>query len=176
MVTPATALFVAVIAIVGIQRITELRLAKRNEAWARSQGAREFGARHYPLFFMLHGGWGLGWITEAALRGPTLSNHWWAWAAGFAVAEALRYWAIATLGNRWNTRILVIEGLPAIRRGPYRFLAHPNYLAVAIELACIPMIFGAVWTALIASALNAVVLLGVRIPAEARALRESGAG
>jgi len=95
---------------------------------------------------------------------------WWLWLAGFVLAEALRYWAIATLGQRWNTRILVIDGLPAIRSGPYRFVAHPNYLAVALELVCIPMIFDAWITAAIASVLNAALLLGIRIPAEQRAV------
>jgi methyltransferase len=168
-------IFAAVVAIVLIQRILELRLARRNEAWARERGAREIGASHYPLFFLLHGGWGIGWITEALVRGPTLSHPWWAWMAGFVIAELLRYWAIATLGQRWNTRILVIDGLPAIRTGPYRILAHPNYVAVAFELICIPMIFGAWVTAAIASVFNAALLLGIRIPAEQQALREASA-
>lgn len=166
-------IFAGLIGIVLIQRIAELRLARRNEAWARERGAREIGTGHYPLFFVLHGAWGIGWITEALLRGPTLSAYWWAWLAGFVFAAVLRYWAIATLGPRWNTRILVIDGLPAIRTGPYRFIAHPNYLAVAIELVCIPMIFGGWVTAAIASVLNAALLLGVRIPAEQRAVREA---
>lgn len=165
--------FAASIGVVLIQRIFELRLARRNEAWARERGAREFGAGHYPLFFVLHGAWGIGWITEALLRGPALAPYWWAWLAGFVIAELLRYWAIGTLGPRWNTRILVIDGLPPIRSGPYRFLAHPNYVAVAIELACIPMIFGSWVTAVVASVLNAALLLGIRIPAEQQALREA---
>ncbi len=171
--TLAQGLFFGLIAVVLVQRIAELRLARRNEAWARSQAAREFGAGHYPLFFVLHGGWGIGWITEAAIRGPELAASWWGWVVGFVIAEGLRYWAIATLGQRWNTRILVIDGLPAIRTGPYRFLAHPNYLAVAIELICIPMVFGAWITAAVASVLNAALLLGIRIPAEQRAVREA---
>jgi methyltransferase len=176
MVTLPWALLLALIVIVLIQRITELRLARRNEQWAREQGAREVGAGHYPLFFLLHGSWAAGWITEALLRGPALAPHWWAWLIGFVFAEILRYWAIGTLGRRWNTRILVIDGLPPIRTGPYRFIAHPNYLAVAIELACIPMIFGAWMTALVATALNAMLLLGLRIPCEQRAVREAGGG
>lgn len=170
MVTLPWALFMGIVVIVLVQRITELRLARRNEKWAREQGARESGAGHYPLFFVLHGSWGIAWIAEALVRGPALSPYWWAWLTGFVLAEILRYWAIITLGPRWNTRILVIEGLPAIRTGPYRFLAHPNYLAVAIELACIPMIFGAWVTAVVASALNAMLLLGLRIPCEQRAM------
>jgi methyltransferase len=160
---------------VVIQRITELRLARRNEQWAREQGAREVGAEHYPLFFGLHGSWGIGWIVEALIRGPSLHPYWWAWLAGFVSAEILRYWAIVTLGPRWNTRILVIDGLPEIRTGPYRFIAHPNYLAVALELICIPMMFGAWVTAVVATVLNAMLLLGVRIPREQRAVREAAA-
>jgi methyltransferase len=102
-----------------------------------------------------------------------LSTYWWVWLVGFVFAEILRYWAIATLGNRWNTRILVIDGLQPIRTGPYRFIAHPNYLAVALELVCIPMIFGAWVTAVVAGALNAMLLLGLRIPCEQRAVREA---
>ncbi len=168
--TLAQSVFAGLVAVVLIQRVAELRLAKRNESWARAQGARELGAGHYPLFFLLHGAWGIGWISEALLGGPTLAPMWWLWLAGFVLAEALRYWAIATLGQRWNTRILVIDGLPAIRSGPYRFVAHPNYLAVALELVCIPMIFDAWITAAIASVLNAALLLGIRIPAEQRAV------
>ena len=87
-------------------------------------------------------------------------------------AEALRYWAIGSLGRRWNTRILVLPGKPLVAEGPYRFVPHPNYLAVIIELAALPLLFDAWWTAAIVGVLNLVVLLGVRIPAETRALRE----
>ncbi len=163
------------LAVVLVQRSTELRLARRNEAWARSQGAREIGAEHYRLFFLLHGGWLIGWVIESLLRGPMLAEHWWVFFVGFMLAEALRYWAIASLGQRWNTRILVIDGLPPIDRGPYRYFAHPNYVAVALELACIPLMFGAWVTAVIASLLNAMLLLGVRIPAEHRAVRDAAA-
>jgi methyltransferase len=87
---------------------------------------------------------------------------------------ALRYWAIATLGPRWNTRVLVVPGMPAVTSGPYRYLKHPNYLAVIVEILALPLVHGAWITALVASALNAV-LLGIRIPCEEGALREHGA-
>jgi methyltransferase len=171
----ATVVLWALIGVVAVQRVSELRLARRNEAWARAQGAREYGAGHYPAFFLLHGAWLLLWPLEAWRGGPTLAGGWWLWLLLFAAAEALRYWAIGTLGSRWNTRILVIPGLPPISRGPYRWLRHPNYVAVVIELAALPLVFGAWRTALVVGAANLALLLGVRIPAEMRALAAASA-
>lgn len=165
----------AVALVVVVQRLTELRRAKRNEAWAREHGAIEHGVGHYPAFFVLHTGWLVAWVLEAWLRGPEPSPHWPVWAGVFALAQLLRYWAIFTLGPRWNTRILVVPGLAPIRRGPYRALRHPNYVAVALELCAVPMLFGAWVTAATASLLNAALLLGVRIPAEERALASATA-
>jgi methyltransferase len=156
-----------------VQRVSELRLAKRNLAWALEHGGRLIAEPHYWMFFVLHTGWLLAWPLEAWLRGPSLVLLWPAWLGGFVLAEALRYWAIASLGKRWNTKIVVLDGEPLIRRGPYRFIAHPNYLAVALELVCVPMIFDAWLTALICSVLNAALLLGLRIPAEVAAVREA---
>ena len=153
-----------------VQRATELRRSRRNEAWARSQGGIEHGARHYPLFFLLHGGWLIGWAAEAWLRGPSLANGWPAWLGLFLAAQLLRYWAIITLGPRWTTRILVLPDRPPVEDGPYRYLRHPNYVAVTIELLSVPMLLGAWITAIVATGLNALLLLGVRIPAEERAL------
>jgi methyltransferase len=162
-------LFVAI----AVQRVSELRLAKRNLAWALERGGRLISEPHYWMFFVLHTGWLLAWPLEAWLRGPTLEPWWPAWLGGFLLTEALRYWAIASLGKRWNTKIVVLDSEPLIRRGPYRFLAHPNYLAVALELVCVPMIFGAWLTALICTVLNAALLLGLRIPAEVAAVRDA---
>ncbi len=170
----ATVALGTLLAVVVVQRLTELRLAKRNEAWARAQGAVEFGAGHYPLFFVLHTGWLLAWPAEAWLSGPRLAAGWPVFLALFVGAEALRYWAIGSLGQRWNTRILVLPGAPRIRRGPYRFVPHPNYVAVIVELAALPLLFGAWRTAAVVGVLNLVVLLGIRIPAEVRALNDAG--
>ena len=169
----ASSAIAVVLAALVVQRALELRLAKRNEAWARSQGAVEHGASHYPLFFVLHGGWLVGWVAEAIAAGPSLWRGWPLALGAFAAAQALRYWAIASLGRRWNTRILVLAGAPRIRRGPYAFVPHPNYVAVCIELASMPAMFGAWITATIATILNAALLLFVRIPAENAALREA---
>lgn len=156
---------------IALQRLVELRLAQRNRDWARAAGAREFGARHYPLFFALHSSWLVGWVLEAERRGGRLSRAWQVWLSLFVLAQGLRYWCITSLGRFWNTRILVIPGASPVRRGPYRWLKHPNYLAVTIELAGVPLIFGAWITAVAASMLNVALLLRIRIPAEEAALQ-----
>lgn len=155
--------------LIVIQRLAELLLANRNRVWALKQGAREYGARHYPLFILLHTAWLVGWVIEGCLNNSIVSS-WTAWMSLFLLAQVIRYWCIISLGRCWNTRILVIPGSRAVRNGPYRFLKHPNYLAVALELAAVPLIFGAVYTAVIATVANAALLLLVRIPEEERAL------
>jgi len=157
------------LAFVVVQRILELRLAQANLRWAISQGAREYGREHYPLFFLLHLGWMLGWLLEGLAR-QQLSPIWWLWLAVFVLAQGLRYWAIQSLGRYWNTRIIIVPGAKKIAGGPYRYLRHPNYLAVALELLSLPLIFNAWITALAATLLNAWLLLTVRIPAEEKAL------
>lgn len=162
-------------ATVVLQRLSELVIARRNAHWVRRRGAQEFGAAHYPLFFVLHTGWLVAWPLEAWLRGPRLAEGWGVALGVFVAAELLRYWAIGSLGRRWNTRILVLPGEPLVREGPYRLLAHPNYVAVVLEVAAVPLMFGAWWTASVVSLLNLGLLLGVRIPAENRALAHASA-
>lgn len=164
--------FICIITVIIVaQRLVELALARRNRQWVVALGAVEYGARHYPLFFLIHGAWLLGWLTEALTGGPQLSSWWPAWLLLFGAAQALRYWCIHSLGHYWNTRILVVPGATAIRRGPYRYLPHPNYLAVALELAAVPMIFGCWLTAAAATAVNGILLVTVRIPQEEEALK-----
>ena len=165
------ALLLAVFLILVIQRLLELRLARRNRTWAVDHGAVEHGAGHYPLFFLLHSAWFAGWLLEGWLRGGQAAPGWPLWLALFLLAQGLRYHAITTLGRRWNTRILVFPDRPPVAGGLYRWLRHPNYVAVALELLSVPLFFGAWITALVATLLNAVLLLGIRIPAENRALR-----
>lgn len=152
------------------QRVSELYIARRNRIWALAAGAKEFGAGHYPLFFLLHIGWLLGWIWEYRLSEGEVSEFWYLWLSLFVIAQGLRYWCMVSLGRQWNTRILVIPDGTAICKGPYRFLPHPNYLAVAIELISVPLIFSAVITAALATFFNAALLLGIRIPQENSAL------
>lgn len=155
--------------IIVIQRLTELLLANRNQVWMLKQGGSEYGAGHYPLFFLLHTTWLVGWVFEGYLNN-NLGSCWPVWLSLFLLAQVVRYWCIISLGHYWNTRILLIPGEPVVRRGPYRFLKHPNYLAVALELAVVPLIFGAVVAAVVATAANTALLLLVRIPVEEQAL------
>jgi methyltransferase len=166
---PLITLYLALAAI-AVQRLLELRLARRNLAWALAQGGREYGREHYPLFFLLHVGWMLGLLWEGSLRNQ-LSGFWWLWLTIFLLAQGLRYWVITTLGNQWNTRIVVVPGAQRIQTGPFAYLNHPNYLAVGLELLSLPLVFDAWITALVASLLNLLLLLLVRIPAEERALQ-----
>ena len=168
------------LAVVIAQRLLELRHAERNRKLALSRGAKEFGAKHFPLFLVLHTAWILGWLLES-WRGSTNAPLWASpfqvmlsivCLCAFALAQGLRYWAISSLGEAWNTRILVIPDAERVRTGPYKFLTHPNYVAVVMELAAVPLIFGAWKTALLASIANACILLFIRIPAENRALQE----
>jgi len=156
---------------VSIQRLLELALSRRHERLLRACGAIERGRRHYPLLVALHALWLLSTLIEGLLRGPDLPALWPIPAALFILVQPLRYWAILSLGDYWNTRILVVPGAKLVARGPYRYLRHPNYVVVAVEVATFPLIFGAWVTALVFSALNAA-LLFVRIRDENRALAE----
>ena len=167
------ALLVLAVGLVATQRLLELGLSRRNERVLRAQGARERGQRHYPLIVAMHALWLLSTLVEGLLRGPT-SPSWWPVAlALFLLAQLLRYWAILSLGEYWNTRVLVVSGARLVTRGPYRYLRHPNYVAVALEILTFPLIFGAWITALVFSALDAA-LLYVRISKEDRALATVG--
>jgi methyltransferase len=108
------------------------------------------------------------------LRGPQLGTLWPLWLGIFLLAQGGRYWAISSLGGYWNTRILILPGGRRVRSGPYKYFKHPNYMIVTLELLSGPLIFGATGTTVIASIINAALLLGVRIPAEERALEHYG--
>jgi methyltransferase len=161
-------LTIAILIFVTLQRGAELVLARRNTARLRARGAVEVAPGHYPLLIALHAAWLAGlWIAAASglTAGPGL-----ALLAIFVVLQGLRLWVLATLGPRWTTRILVMPGEPLIRRGPYRFLNHPNYAVVIGEIFILPMAFGLVWYAMVFSLLNGL-LLYVRVSTEDRALR-----
>jgi methyltransferase len=156
---------VVVLAMVTLQRLGELVLARRNTRRLLAQGAFEIGAAHYPLIVALHaawlaGLWRLGWDKPIQ----------WPWLAVFLVLQALRVWVLASLGGRWTTRIIILPGAPLVARGPYRFLPHPNYAVVVGEIAALPLAFGLPAYAAAFSLLNAVVLT-IRIRAENAALR-----
>ncbi len=163
--------FILLLGFVVLQRITELLISRRNERWLRAQGAYEVGQRHYPFIVTLHVAFFFSLALEVVLFRMAPAAWWWIPFLLFAAAQTLRYWSIATLGRRWNTRVLILPETEPIRRGPYRYLRHPNYVAVAIELLCLPLIFQAYFTALIFTLLNAI-MMSIRIPAEARALSQ----
>jgi methyltransferase len=164
-------LLVLSIALVATQRLLELVLSRRNERRIRARGAVERGRGHYPLMVALHALWIVSTLVEGILRGPEVPALWPVPLALFLLAQALRYWAVFSLGESWNTRILVVPGAKLVRRGPYKYLDHPNYVVVVVEILAFPLIFGAWVTALVFTALNAA-LLYMRIREEDRALAE----
>jgi len=146
-------LSLTVLGLVTAQRLGELVLARRNTKRLLAQGGEERGAGHYPLMVALHAAWlaGLWWLAWD--RPANL-----AWLGVYAVLEALRAWTLASLGPRWTTRIIVVPGEALVRRGPYRFVSHPNYLVVAGEIAVLPLVFGLGAYALAFTLLNAAML------------------
>jgi len=167
----SVALLVLAVSLVGLQRLLELRLSRKHARILRARGAVERGREHYPLIVALHASWLLSTLIEGLLRGPDLPSYWPIPLSLFLLAQPLRYWAIFSLGENWNTRILVVPGATLVRHGPYSYLNHPNYVVVAVEILTLPLIFGAWITALVFSLLNAA-LLYVRIREENRALVE----
>ncbi|MBI5709118.1 MAG: hypothetical protein HZC42_02280 [Candidatus Eisenbacteria bacterium] len=152
-----------------MQRLAELRLSARHERTLRARGAVEHGRAHFPLLVGLHALFPLALAGEVTLLGARHGALWPLWLGLFAAAQALRYSAIRALGTRWSVRVWALPAEPPLARGPYRFLRHPNYLAVVVEFAAAPLMFGAWRTALAFSAFNALAL-AVRIPVEERAL------
>ena len=135
------------------------------------KGAVERGAGHYPVMVGIHALWLVSTLVEGLLRGPEIPWWWPAPLAAFLLVQPLRYWAILSLGESWNVRVLVVPGRRLVRSGPYRYFTHPNYVVVVVEVLALPLIFGAWVTALVFSVLNAAFLF-VRIREEERALEE----
>jgi methyltransferase len=169
--------FTAFVLLTGIERVVELVISKRNAAWAFAQGGVESGRGHFPAMVALHTGLLVGALAEVWLLGrPFIPALGWPMLAIALLCQAGRYWVIASLGRQWNTRVIVVPGLALSRRGPYRFawLRHPNYLIVALEGIALPLVHTAWITAIVFTVLNAILLLGFRIPAEERALKAAG--
>jgi methyltransferase len=162
-------LSILILALVTLQRVGELALAQRNTRRLLARGAIETGAEHYPIIVGLHAAWLAGLWVLAWNRPVSLP-----WLAVYLVLQGLRIWVLVSLRDRWTTRIITLPGEPLVRRGPYRFIPHPNYLVVAGEIAVLPMVFAMPAYALVFSLLNASILW-VRIRAENDALRESAA-
>ncbi len=155
---------IVLLGFVTVERLAELFLARHNTARLLGRGAVEFAPGHYPLIVALHAAW-LGGLWLLAWDRPIQ----WGWLALFAALQVLRVWVLATLGERWTTRIVILPGAPLVKSGPYRFLKHPNYAVVVGEIAVLPLVFGLPWYALVFSIMNALVL-SIRIAAESAAL------
>ena len=152
--------------------MAELLVSQRNLAWSRARGGVEFGAGHYPAMVVLHTGLLVGCLVEVfALHRPFLPWLGWPMLVIVVAAQALRWWCITTLGNQWNTRVVVVPGAARVSGGPYRFFSHPNYVAVVAEGVALPLVHTAWITALVFTTLNAV-LLTTRIGTENAALAE----
>ena len=154
-----------IMALVTLQRLSELVIARRNTARLLAQGAVEHGAGHYPAMVAMHSAWLAALWLSVGQRPVNLLLL-----GLFVVLQALRVWVMAVLGPRWTTRIIVLPGAPLVARGPFRWVSHPNYCVVTAELAVLPLTFGLAWIAVLFTLLNAAMLY-VRIGAEARALQ-----
>ncbi|WP_338694109.1 isoprenylcysteine carboxylmethyltransferase family protein [Bradyrhizobium sp. 26S5] len=157
-----------ILALVTLQRLGELVLARRNTARLLAQGAVEVGANHYPLIVLVHAGWLIAlwiWGRDQDVNLAAL--------AAFLLLQGLRLWVLAALGPRWTTRIIVLPGAPLVASGPYRIFPHPNYAVVVGEIALLPLALHLLVLALIFTVLNLAVL-AIRIRAESRALSVAG--
>ncbi len=167
----SAAWYSVLVALVALERLAELVVAKRNLTWSLARGGRESGFAHYPFMVVLHTGLLAGCLVEVWLGDrhfvPALGV---AMLALVLASQALRWWCIRTLGHQWNTRIVVVPGMARVTGGPYRFFEHPNYVAVVVEGFALPLVHGAWITAAVFTVLNAG-LLSVRIRAENEALQ-----
>lgn len=165
--------YTLLIALVALERLAELLVARRNAAWTLARGGVEYGRPHYPWMVVLHTGLLVGCLLEPVFfERPFVPGLGWSMLALVAAAQGLRWWCITTLGPYWNTRVIVVPGARLVRRGPYRLLAHPNYVAVAVEGAALPLVHSAWVTAVLFTVGNAAVM-AARVPTENAALRRT---
>ncbi|MEU7137097.1 isoprenylcysteine carboxyl methyltransferase family protein [Streptomyces sp. NPDC046261] len=161
---------------VAAERGVELVVALRNARWSLARGGVETGRGHYPPMVALHTGLLAGCLLEVVLGDrPFVPALGWPMLGVLLCAQGLRWWCVRALGRRWNTRVIVVPGLPLATGGPYRLLRHPNYVAVVAEGLALPLVHTAWVTAVVFTALNAV-LLTVRVRCEETALRTAAAG
>jgi methyltransferase len=163
--------FTVLVVLVGLERVAELVVSARNARWSLAHGGVEYGRGHFPPMVVLHTSLVVGALVEAWVRRPDVPAALaWSMLVLVVLSQALRWWCIATLGRQWNTRVIVVPGLTAVERGPYRLLRHPNYVAVVVEGLALPLVHAAWVTAVVFTVLNAA-LLRVRIGVEDAALR-----
>lgn len=155
---------------IGAERLAELAVARRNARWSMTHGGKEFGRDHYPAMVSMHALLLISCVVETwSLGRPFLWWLGWPMVAVVALSTAVRWRCVSVLGRHWNPRLIVIPDAPLVRRGPYRWMRHPNYTAVAAEVAALPLVHSAWLTAIVFSTANAAVL-SVRIRAENAAL------
>ena len=155
----------------GLERIAELIVSTRNAKWSFARGGVEHGRRHFGPMVALHVGLLLACLAEVWIGGrPFIPWLGWPMLVLVFASQGLRWWCIAVLGPRWNTRVIVVPGLPLVDRGPYRWFTHPNYVAVVVEGIALPLVYTGWITALTFTVLNAVLLLRFRLPCENAAL------
>ncbi|CAL9670789.1 hypothetical protein SUDANB176_07468 [Streptomyces sp. enrichment culture] len=165
---------VVLVAAVAAERLAELVVSVRHSRWARARGGVEHGRSHYPVMVALHTALLAGVLVEVAVAGRAfVPAVGWSALCAVVLLQGLRWWCVRSLGPRWNTRVIVVPGLPLVRRGPYRWLRHPNYLVVAAEGVALPLVHSAWLTALVFTAANAA-LLTVRLRVENAALGLTG--
>ncbi|WP_030147088.1 MULTISPECIES: isoprenylcysteine carboxyl methyltransferase family protein [unclassified Streptomyces] len=164
------ALFTLLVLAVGLERVAELAVSRRNTVWSLARGGVESGRGHYPFMVVLHTALLAGALVEVWARRPdAVPPLAWAMLGLVAVAQGLRWWCIATLGRQWNTRVIVVPGAARVTGGPYRWIPHPNYVAVVIEGLALPLVHVAWATAAVFTVLNGA-LLATRVRAEDAAL------
>lgn len=170
-------LYLVVVGLTAVERLAELVVSTRNARWSFARGGVESGRGHFPAMVALHTALLVACVVEVLVADrPFLPWLGWPALALVVASQGLRWWCIATLGPRWNTRVIVVPDVPLVDRGPYRWLRHPNYVAVVVEGIALPLVHTAWVTALVFTLLNAVLLARYRIPAEERALRAATAG
>jgi methyltransferase len=166
-------LYTVLVVAVGVQRLGEMAVSRRNAAWAFARGGVETGRGHLPVMVVLHTGFLVGCVAEVWLADrPFLPALGWPMLALVVAGQAVRVWCVRALGPRWNTRVIVVPGMALVASGPYRFLAHPNYAVVVVEGFALPLVHTAWLTALVFTIANAG-LLTVRLRTERRALRDA---
>jgi methyltransferase len=169
---PSLMAYAGFMGVTAIERLVEVRVSLRNAAWSKARGGVEHGRGHYPAMVLLHTGFLFACPIEVWLFDrPFLPAIGIPLVALALALQGLRWWCIQTLGPRWNTRVIIVPGLPRVTGGPYQWIPHPNYVAVVLEGLVLPMIHTAWFTALVFTVLNAW-LLRVRIRCENAALTD----
>lgn len=164
-------IFYFILAFVIIQRLVELLIAKRNEKSLLAKGAYEVGASHYPYMILIHVSFFISLIIEVVYF-KSIPTPYYALLVIFLLLQLLRVWCLASLGPFWNTKIIILPGANVVMRGPYQYIRHPNYLVVCLEIAVLPLMFQAFFTAICFTIIN-FIILSVRIPTEEKALVEA---